>query len=146
MIHLFLWGSFFLFGTCRPQDKPQDSTANLQTPVNLGNRRAGRTCPEPLAAPPQRRRHRRRWRGLREASRWRWHWQRVPRAPADTDKSASTVLRKKKPKLYGGGAGFVWDLDGNYTLRVFIGIFSFSRSARPYGGCGLFARTPLICR
>ena len=36
-----------------------------------------------------------------------------------------TILRTKRPKLYGGGPGFVWDLDGNYTLRVSIGIFMF---------------------
>ena len=53
---------------------------------------------------------------------------------------------QKEAEAIWGGPGFVWDLDGNYTLRVFIGIFSFSRSARPYGGCGLFAQTPLICR
>ena len=60
--------------------------------------------------------------------------------------SASTVLRKEKPKLYGGGPGFVWDLDADYTLRVFIGFFLRKRKARPYGRCAFFPRTPLICR
>ena len=78
----------------------------------------------------------RRWLGLQEANRWRWHWHRVPRAPAGTGKSASTVLQKKRPKLHGGGAGFVWDLDSHYTLRVSIGIFLRMDSAKQYGGAG----------
>ena len=45
---------------------------------------------------------------------------------------------KRGRSYMGGGPGLVWDLDGNYALRVFIGIFVKKKRPKLHGGVGAF--------